>query len=100
VDEGQFMDCVQRAIRETKWFPQGMTLLGVTPDGVEEGYGWIELEESDGRCTFGMRHFWEKPHGLRPIRSGSKVPCGILFCAWPTPGRDNRPANISTTASG
>jgi len=61
VDESQFMNCVQWAMWETKWFPQEMTLLGVTPDRVEEGYGWIEPEESDGRCTFGVRRFWEKP---------------------------------------
>jgi len=38
-----------------------MPLLGVTPGRVEEGYGWIEPEESDRRCTFGVRRFWEKP---------------------------------------
>lgn len=61
VDEKQFMRCVQQALWETEWFPQNLTLLGVTPDGIEEGYGWIELEESDGRYTSGVRRFWEKP---------------------------------------
>jgi mannose-1-phosphate guanylyltransferase len=38
-----------------------MTLLGIAPDKVEEGYGWIEPEEPDGRYTLGVRRFWEKP---------------------------------------
>jgi mannose-1-phosphate guanylyltransferase len=79
-DEGQFMDCVWQAIWETKWFPQDMTLLGVTPDRVEEGFGWIEPEEPDGRYTLGVRRFWEKPPRSQDHTLDSKVPCGILLC--------------------
>jgi mannose-1-phosphate guanylyltransferase len=61
VDEHRFMDCVRRAVWETQWFPWDITLLGVTPDTVEEGYGWIEPAEPDGRLTCGVRRFWEKP---------------------------------------
>jgi mannose-1-phosphate guanylyltransferase len=61
LDEHQFMDCVQRAMWETQWFPWAVTLLGVTPDKVEDGYGWIEPEAVDGRFTCGVRRFWEKP---------------------------------------
>jgi len=61
LDESRFMDCVQRAMWEAQWFPWDITLLGVTPDKVEDGYGWIEPEESDGRLTSGVRRFWEKP---------------------------------------
>jgi mannose-1-phosphate guanylyltransferase len=46
---------------EAQWYPWEMTLLGVTPDGAQEGYGWIELAEEDGRLTYGVRRFWEKP---------------------------------------
>jgi mannose-1-phosphate guanylyltransferase len=38
-----------------------MTLLGVTPDRAQEGYGWIEPAEEDSRLTYGVRRFWEKP---------------------------------------
>jgi len=61
LDENRFMDCVQRAMWETHRFPWDITLLGVTPDKVEDGYGWIEPEEPDGRLTSGVRRFWEKP---------------------------------------
>jgi hypothetical protein len=51
VDEARFMAYVHRAVVETERFPQEMTLLGMTPDRAEEGYGWIEGAEQPGRET-------------------------------------------------
>jgi len=60
--EDQFMTAVDDAVRETQRFPQDLTLLGFTPDGLDDGYGWIELaDEEEGRQTRAVRRFWEKP---------------------------------------
>ncbi|MGE0824368.1 MAG: sugar phosphate nucleotidyltransferase [Candidatus Binatia bacterium] len=62
LDEERFMASVQQAVAETQDFPHELTLLGMTPDGVEEGYGWIEpAGEERGRATQAVRRFWEKP---------------------------------------
>jgi mannose-1-phosphate guanylyltransferase len=62
LDEERFMASVQRAVAETQGFPHELTLLGMTPDGVEEGYGWIEpAGEERGRASRAVRRFWEKP---------------------------------------
>jgi len=62
VQEERFMSYVQRAVIETERFPQQLTLLGMTPDQAEEGYGWIELaEREEGRATHAVQRFWEKP---------------------------------------
>lgn len=62
VQEEQFMACVQQAVVETQRFPGRLTLLGITPDRVEEGYGWIEPAGREaGRMTQVVRRFWEKP---------------------------------------
>ena len=41
LQERQFMNFVRRAVWETHWFPQSFILLGMTPDRLEDGYGWI-----------------------------------------------------------
>jgi mannose-1-phosphate guanylyltransferase len=62
LDEDRFMASVQRAVAETQRFPRELTLLGMTPDRAEEGYGWIEpAGEERGRATRAVRRFWEKP---------------------------------------
>ncbi len=62
LDEGRFMAVVSQAVTETRRFPRELTLLGMTPDRVEEGYGWIEPgEEEAGRHTRAVQRFWEKP---------------------------------------
>jgi mannose-1-phosphate guanylyltransferase len=39
-----------------------LTLLGIAPDKVEDGYGWIEPgPEEEGRLTRAVKRFWEKP---------------------------------------
>jgi mannose-1-phosphate guanylyltransferase len=62
VAEERFMASVQRAVAETQCFPHGLTLLGMTPDRAEEGYGWIEPAGAErSRATQAVRRFWEKP---------------------------------------
>src|SRR6185295_2800607 len=40
-DERSFMSHVATAFEETEVFPLSAILLGMTPDHMEEGYGWI-----------------------------------------------------------
>jgi mannose-1-phosphate guanylyltransferase len=62
LDEELFMAYVQGAVDEVRRFPHELTLLGMTPDRAEEGYGWIEPgAEEMGRATRAVRRFWEKP---------------------------------------
>ena len=62
LDEARFIASVSQAVAETQRFPQQLTLLGMTPDGAEEGYGWLEVAEAEeGRATQPVRRFWEKP---------------------------------------
>jgi mannose-1-phosphate guanylyltransferase len=62
LDEGRFMEAVRRGVWETQRFPWNMTLLGMLPDGPEDGYGWImPSEEEQNRETRAVRGFWEKP---------------------------------------
>ena len=61
-DEARFLHSVQQAVGETQRFPRELTLLGATPDRMEEGYGWIEPGPAEiGRETLPVRRFWEKP---------------------------------------
>jgi mannose-1-phosphate guanylyltransferase len=62
LDEERFMACVEQAAAETQQFPHEFTLLGMTPDEIKEGYGWIEpASKGIGRRTWAVRRFWEKP---------------------------------------
>lgn len=64
--EERFMDSVQTAVTETQRFPRELTLLGMTPTDLDEGYGWIEPgEPEEGRETRPVRRFWEKPSPLK-----------------------------------
>jgi mannose-1-phosphate guanylyltransferase len=61
-DESRFLDCVRAAVTETHWFPNSFVLLGMTPDQVEDGYGWIEPGSAEPpRLTQAVKQFWEKP---------------------------------------
>jgi mannose-1-phosphate guanylyltransferase len=61
-DEQRFMNCVHQAVAETYWFPGSFVLLGMTPDRVEDGYGWIEPGAAENhRLTQAVKRFWEKP---------------------------------------
>ncbi|NOT57648.1 MAG: hypothetical protein HOP18_23835 [Deltaproteobacteria bacterium] len=57
--------------------PQDFVLLGVAPDQVEEGYGWIEpgsVEEA--RATRSVQRFWEKPD---PVTMHALLSRGVLW---------------------
>jgi mannose-1-phosphate guanylyltransferase len=62
LQEELFMAHVGRAVEETRRFPWKLILLGMTPDGAGEGYGWIEpASEEPRRPTLEVARFWEKP---------------------------------------
>lgn len=62
LEEEKFMARVAQAAKELKQLPDSLVLLGVSPDGPDDGYGWIEPEEqADGQETLDVRAFWEKP---------------------------------------
>ena len=62
VDEERFMATVARAVVEVRRFPRELLLLGMTPDRLEEDYGWIEpVKEEAGRESRAIRKFREKP---------------------------------------
>jgi mannose-1-phosphate guanylyltransferase len=66
LDEARFLTSVRTAVEETPRFPRDLTLLGMTPNGSEEGYGWIEPQEPEAGCqTHAVRQFWEKPSPLQ-----------------------------------
>jgi len=52
-DENGFASHVAAAFAETEQFPQSAILLGMTPDRVEEGYGWISgtRESRSGKAS-------------------------------------------------
>jgi mannose-1-phosphate guanylyltransferase len=73
--ERAFLAYVDRAVRIVRRRPEMVVLLGVDPDGPEEGYGWIEPGESARGAPgcFRVRTFWEKPTAERAsvfFRSG------------------------------
>ncbi|HWT03746.1 MAG TPA: sugar phosphate nucleotidyltransferase [Pyrinomonadaceae bacterium] len=65
-DDETFMACVEAAFEIAEARPDLVVLLGITPEGPEEDYGWIEpaspiLTKSPGEL-FRVRRFWEKPN--------------------------------------
>jgi mannose-1-phosphate guanylyltransferase len=74
-DEAQFVSWVGKAFSETERFPEQVTLLGMTPDRLEEGYGWIEPAgyKPDGQ-SWPVASFREKPSAAdakRLMRQGA-----------------------------
>ena len=64
--EERFMSSVAQAVEETRRFRQDITLLGMTPTELEDGYGWIEPgTQIPGRNTLAVQRFYEKPSPLR-----------------------------------
>lgn len=64
-DEQGFMAHVESAFDAVQAAPSTVTLLGLTPEGPEVDYGWIEphgsiLGSAPGSITR-VRRFWEKP---------------------------------------
>jgi mannose-1-phosphate guanylyltransferase len=73
--ERAFLAHVARAVRVARLSPEMVVLLGMAPDGPEEGYGWIEPGEPVPgiRGCFRVRGFCEKPTAERArafLRSG------------------------------
>lgn len=61
-DERGFIGHVAQAFDETDVLPRSAVLLGVTPDRMEEGYGWISSwRDGRGKDSHAVRGFWEKP---------------------------------------
>ncbi len=66
-DDTKFMRHVARAFSAVDRSPQLIVLLGITPDGPENEYGWIEpgTPAADTHPAFAqiarIRSFWEKP---------------------------------------
>jgi mannose-1-phosphate guanylyltransferase len=64
--EDRFMASVRQAVAETHRFPRKLILLGMTPSGIDDGYGWIEPgEPAEGGETRSVLQFWEKPSPLQ-----------------------------------
>jgi len=69
-NEAGFMAHVEQAFEEAELFPQNAILLGMTPDRMEEGYGWISCrEDHQDKCSRAVRGFWEKP----PLTQAEKL---------------------------
>jgi len=62
-DESGFAVHVAEAFAETEQFPSAAILLGMTPDRLEEGYGWISgaRENRHGKRSLPVDGFREKP---------------------------------------
>jgi mannose-1-phosphate guanylyltransferase len=61
LDETKFVSWIGKAFDETGRFPNQVTLLGMTPDRFEEGYGWIEPTGLRGGRSRPVGSFQEKP---------------------------------------
>lgn len=75
LDERGFAAHVGKALAETSRFPSSTILLGMKPDRLEEGYGWITAQEAPGDETSrAVRGFCEKPtvtEAERLMRAGA-----------------------------
>ena len=74
-DERAFIAHVAQAFEETEAFPHSAILLGMTPDRLEDGYGWISAwQDRNGKASRAVRGFWEKPapsHAEELMRDGA-----------------------------
>ena len=61
-DDSVFMSHVAAAFTAVRARPDLVVLLGITPEGAETEYGWIEpAEPIPGSALFRVARFWEKP---------------------------------------
>jgi len=64
-EEVRFMDYVKQANKFVEDYPDLIVMLGVQPNRIESGYGWIEQGNSilfnGTRIIHRVRRFWEKP---------------------------------------
>jgi len=62
LEESRFMDWVARAAGAVDRAPHRIALLGIAPDHIASGYGWIEPgPDLWPPGFFAVRRFWEKP---------------------------------------
>jgi mannose-1-phosphate guanylyltransferase len=65
-EEKRFMDYVKEANLFVVNNPDSIVMLGVKPDRIESGYGWIEpgttIIYEDGKIIKRVKRFWEKPN--------------------------------------
>jgi mannose-1-phosphate guanylyltransferase len=65
LDEARFMAVVANAAIEVQRFPRELVLLGVQPDRLEHGYGWIDPGKvEEGRQSQAVLGFYEKPGSM------------------------------------
>lgn len=87
-DEKKFMSYVESAFEAVEFCPDLVTLLGVTPEGPEVDYGWIEPAEPVLRhssfALYQVRRFWEKPS--LPL-AGTLMGSGCLWNSFVMVGR-------------
>jgi mannose-1-phosphate guanylyltransferase len=64
-EENRFMDFVKEANEFVVNNPDSIVMLGVHPDRIESGYGWIEqgnkISYYGDKTIYNVRRFWEKP---------------------------------------
>lgn len=87
-DDETFMDRVAAAFEIAEARPDLVVLLGITPEGPEEEYGWIEpaspiLTKNPGEL-FRVRRFWEKPNHVLARRLQER---GCLWNSFVMVGR-------------
>ena len=74
-NERGFITHVAQAFEETELFPESAILLGMTPDRMEEGYGWISCRtDEQDKSSRAVGGFWEKPplpHAEKLMREGA-----------------------------
>ena len=62
LDERRFLAHLEKAFAEADLMPDHSILLGVKPDQLEDGYGWISaVKDPRGRASLAVRDFREKP---------------------------------------
>ncbi|MCI0708387.1 MAG: hypothetical protein L0Y80_12985 [Ignavibacteriae bacterium] len=66
VEENYFMEHVRAAFVFAERLPEFLVTLGVTPNRVQPGYGWIQQEDlisTDAEMSmYSVKSFWEKPN--------------------------------------
>jgi mannose-1-phosphate guanylyltransferase len=74
-DENVFIREIATALDETAVLPRSAVLLGVTPDRIEDGYGWISSRrDGQGIASQSVTGFCEKPsrpHAEQLMREGA-----------------------------
>jgi mannose-1-phosphate guanylyltransferase len=69
-DSEKFMNYVNDAYEFVKTNEDAIVMLGITPDKVESGYGWIERENNSANNEKNISRvirFWEKPDPIEAV---------------------------------